>query len=244
MNDTENPVKKVEKKIERVKSCIQGLDELMEGGFPKDSTILITGGPGAGKSTFCSQFIVKGASEYKEPGVYISLEEDPDRMIKNLELSFGWPVSELVNKKLIFFTRAELYDFNKLKLMIEDYVDKFSASRLVIDPSTVIGMFFEKDLDIRKSILELDKILKRLGCTVLMTCEVPEGRKGISAFGVEEFTVDGIIILYYRREGDVFTRALTIRKMRATKHDTGIHPIEITRDGIIVYPTERVFQEI
>lgn len=224
--------------IERTKSGIKGLDELISGGFPKESTIMITGGPGTGKTTFSLNYLINGALDYKETGVYISLEEEPTRIINNIKSSFSWPVEELIRKKLLKFVRAELYDFDKLKIMIEDEVDAMKAKRLVIDPTTIVSLFFEKPLEIRRSILDLDRIVKKLGCTSLLVCEVPEGTKGISSFGVEEFVADGIIIMYYIANGR-FTRALSIRKMRATRHDIGLHPIEITRDGIIVYPTER-----
>ena len=231
----------VVEKIERVRSGIPGLDELIEGGFPKNSIILVTGGPGTGKTILTSQFIIKGAEKYKEPGIFISLEEEPERMITNFESSFNWPIRKLIKKKLVTIIRAELYDFAKLKLMIEEQVEKLNAKRLVLDPATVIGMFFERELEIRRALLELNRLLKRLNCTSLLTCEVPEGKGGLSAFGIEEFTSDGIIVLHCFKEGNVFTRALSVRKMRATNHDMGIHPIRITSDGMVVYSTEQVF---
>jgi len=224
--------------VERTKSGIKGLDELISGGFPRESTILITGGPGTGKTTFTLNYLINGALDYKEKGVYVSLEEEPARIINNIKSSFSWPVEELIKKKMLKFVRAELYDFDKLKIMIEDEVDAMKAKRLVIDPTTIISLFFEKPFEVRRNILELDRIVKKLGCTSLLVCEMPEGTKGISAFGVEEFVADGIIIMYYIEDGR-FTRALSVRKMRATRHDIGLHPIEITKDGIVVYPAER-----
>lgn len=222
-------------KIERVKSGITGLDELISGGFPKGSTILVTGGPGTGKTTLCLNFLIAGALKYKETGVYLSLEEDPVRMIQNIRASFSWPVEELIKKNIIKIVRAEIYDFDKLRMLIEDEVDSIGAKRLVIDPTTVLSLYFEKPLEIRRGILDLDKMLKKLSCTSMFTSDIPEGRGGISSFGVEEFIADGIIILYYIQRKNILIRALTVRKMRATKHDTGIHPIEIVKDGIIVY---------
>lgn len=222
----------------RVKSGIQGLDELLSGGFPPSSTILVTGSAGTGKTTICLNYLVQGALTYNEPGLYISLEEDPDRIIWNAKTSFSWPIEDLVKKKLLKFVRTEVYDFDKLRMLIEDEVDSIGAKRIVIDPTTVLSLYFERPLEIRRGILDLDKMLKKIGCTSFLTSEVAEGASGISAFGIEEFTSDGIIILYYVRMENVFIRALTIRKMRATKHDTGIHPIEITKDGIVVYPSK------
>jgi len=170
------------------------------------------------------------------------LEEEPERVLSNIKSSFSWPIDELIKKNMIKIVKAEIYDFDKLKILIEDEVDALKAKRLVIDPTTIISLYFEKPLEIRRSIFDLDRAVKKLGCTTLMTSEVSEGTAGISAFGVEEFVTDGIIILFYYT-GKGFakaSRAISIRKMRSTKHDTGIHPIEITRDGIVVYPSEKV----
>ncbi len=229
----------MERKIERVKSGIRGLDELIQGGFPKGSTILVSGGPGTGKTIFSLQFLVQGAAKYNEPGVYISLEEDPERIIEYTSVVFNWPIKRLIKKEKLVMIKSEIFDFEKFKSLIETHVEKINAQRLVIDPITVISLFFERPLQIRRSLLALDKLLKKLGCTTIITCEIPEGHRSISSFGIEEFTSDGIIVLYYFPKG--FPRALAIRKMRATAHDTGIHPFEIKEEGIVVYPSEKIF---
>ncbi|MEM7825205.1 MAG: ATPase domain-containing protein, partial [Candidatus Aenigmatarchaeota archaeon] len=97
-----------------------------------------------------------------------------------------------------------------------------------------------KPLDIRRGILDLDRMLKKMGCTSMLTSEVQDGGVNMLSFGVEEFTSDGIIIMYFIHKKNIFIRALTVRKMRATKHDTGIHPLEITKNGIVVYPNELI----
>ncbi|HKZ45531.1 MAG TPA: ATPase domain-containing protein, partial [archaeon] len=106
--------------VERVKTGVKGFDELISGGFPKESTIMIAGGPGTGKTTFSLNYLVKGALDYKESGVYVSLEEEPSRIISNTKSVFSWPIDELIKRKTLKFVRAELYDFEKLKIMIED----------------------------------------------------------------------------------------------------------------------------
>ena len=226
-------------RIERVSSGIPGLDELIEGGFPKGSTILVSGGPGTGKTIFSLQFLVNGALKYGESGVYISLEEDTKRMIHYMGSIFNWPLKELMKKKKLVMIKSDIFEFEKFKILIENNVEMINAQRLVIDPITVISLFFERPLEIRRSLLDLDRLLKKLECTTLITCEIPEGRKAISSFGIEEFTSDGIIVLSFISES--FPRALQVRKMRATNHDTGVHPFEIKKTGIVLYPLERIF---
>ncbi|MCS7106263.1 MAG: hypothetical protein NZ942_03035 [Candidatus Aenigmarchaeota archaeon] len=227
--------------VERVKTGIPGLDDLINGGFPQSSTILLSGVAGAGKTIFCLQFIYNGAYVYNEPGVYISLEEEPERIINYAAEGFNWNFKDLVERKMVSFVSAEMYSFEKLRDLIETEVTKLKAKRLVIDPSTILGLYFEKVLQVRKSILDLTKLVKRLGCTTILVSEIEEGSGKISSLGVEEFIVDGIIILYYIKEAGFYTRGLCVRKMRATDHDSGLHPIQITKNGIVVFPKEQIF---
>ncbi|MEM5882734.1 MAG: ATPase domain-containing protein [Candidatus Aenigmatarchaeota archaeon] len=227
--------------VERIKTGIPGLDDLIAGGFPQSSTILLSGVAGAGKTIFCLQFIYNGAYVYNEPGVYISLEEEPERLISYAAEEFNWNFKELIEKKMVSFVSAEMYSFEKLRDLIETEVIRLRAKRLVIDPSTILGLYFEKALQVRKSILDLTRLVKRLGCTTILVSEIEEGSGKISGLGVEEFVVDGIIILYYIKEAGFYTRGLCVRKMRATDHDSGIHPIQITRNGLVVFPKEQIF---
>ncbi|MEM5794479.1 MAG: ATPase domain-containing protein [Candidatus Aenigmatarchaeota archaeon] len=227
--------------VERIKTGIPGLDDLIGGGFPQSSTILLSGVAGAGKTIFCLQFIYNGAYVYNEPGVYISLEEEPERLISYAVEEFNWNFKELIEKKMVSFVSAEMYSFEKLRDLIETEVTKLKAKRLVIDPSTILGLYFEKALQVRKSILDLTRLVKRLGCTTILVSEIEEGSGKISGLGVEEFVADGIIILYYIKEAGFYTRGLCVRKMRATDHDSGVHPIQITKNGLVVFPKEQIF---
>ncbi|MEM5853548.1 MAG: ATPase domain-containing protein [Candidatus Aenigmatarchaeota archaeon] len=227
--------------IERAPTGIKGLDVLLKGGFPKWSTILISGTPGTGKTILSIQFLVNGVLMYKEKGIYISLEEDVKRIKRYMFTTFGWPLEKLEKKGELLLIKSDIYDFEIFKNLIETNVEKIEAERIVIDPLTVISLFFEKPLEIRRSLLELDKLLKKLNCTTLLTCEIPEGTNAISSFGIEEFTCDGIILLSYFP--GLSPRGITIRKMRATNHATEIYPFEIkARKGIVVYPKEKLFK--
>ncbi len=231
---------KQQEDIKRVKTGIEGLDDLMEGGIPEDSVILLTGTCGTGKSTFAMQFLVEGAMN-NEPGVYVSLEESIEGTLKEMKL-FGWDVDEMVKNKMLLIVQPELYNFDALMTTIENAVDKVKAKRLVIDSASIIGMYFEEEFKVRKALLDLSHMLKKLGCTTMFISEVKEASEGLSPHGVEEYVVDGVIVLYYIKKGNLYMRAISIRKMRSTDHSTKIHPIEIhSPGGIVVYSGEELF---
>ena len=229
--------------VERVKTGIRGLDELIEGGLPEKSIILLTGSTGTGKTIFALNFLVEGALN-GEPGVYISLQESPQENINQMKL-FGWPIEKLIHEKKILIIQPELYNFDSLLSVIEDSVEKIKAKRLVIDSASIIGLYFENPYKVRKSLLDLGQLFKRLGCTTLAIDEIKENETTLSAFGVEEFVADGVIVLYYMKRGNLYIRAMTIRKMRSTNHSQKVHPMEIRRPGgVLIYPFEEVFGEV
>jgi len=197
----------------------------------------LSGTCGTGKSIFGMEFLVKGAMK-GEPGVYVSLEETIEETINQMKF-FGWPVDELIKEKKLLIIQPELYNFNTLLSSIEDSILKINASRLVIDSISIIGMYFERLFEIRKSLIILNHLIKNLGCTTIAISEINEGKKELSPNGVEEFVSDGVIVLYYVKRGSSFSRSITIRKMRSTDHSTKIHPVEISKSkGIIVYHRE------
>jgi len=225
--------------IEIVPTGIEGLDELLKGGLPSGSTTLVSGSPGSGKTILSLQFLVNCAIR-GENGLYISLEEDVERMKEYLSVAFKWPLEELIKKGRLLMLKSDIYDFEKFKDLIETNVEKMKIKRLVIDPITVLSLFFESPFQIRRSLLELDHMLKKLKCTSLLTCEIPEGSQAISSFGIEEFTCDGIILLFYKIGAP---RGIVIRKMRLIEHDRDVHPFEIkAKKGIVVYPNQKLLK--
>ena len=229
--------------IKRLKTGIPGFDEIVGGGLPDSSVIMISGGAGTGKTTFSIQYLYEGA-KIGESGVYISLEEDPKRIIRDMAL-FGWDLEKYIKEKKLLIIRPEMYKWENLLKTVENSIRQINAKRVVIDSITLIELFFKDKYEIRKKILALNRLLKGLNCTTLLITEIEEQSHQLSTSGIEEYIADGVIVLYYTRKGSVFSRAVTIRKMRSTSHRSKIHPLQInTPGGILIFPSEEVFEEI
>jgi KaiC/GvpD/RAD55 family RecA-like ATPase len=218
-------------KVERVKTGIKGFDSLIDGGFPNNALILVSGTCGTGKSLFGMNFLVEGALK-GEPGVYVSLEESPEENIRQMK-SFDWPVDDLIKQRKLLIIQPTLYNYEALLTKIEDAVNMIGAKRLVLDSLSIIGMYFENVYKVRKSVLELSALLKRLECTTIAIDET-EKEEDLSAFHVEEFVVDGLILMYFSRSDGKFLRYIGIRKMRSTNHSHKLHHFEIKSPGGVV----------
>ena len=229
----------------RVPTGIPGLDELVEGGFLEGASILVSGGSGTGKTILATQYIYKGAEQYGEPGVYITMEEGATNLWWNMK-SFRWNLTKYEQDGLIKIYRIGMIEpadfakrFDDEIDRIKKMVDDMNAKRLVIDSTTAFAMWMGGEAQVRYSLFKLSDELKELKCTTIMTCETLGERDQFSRFGVEEFVSDGVIALYFMPP----QRAMFVRKMRGTSHDQKIHPYTITNKGIEVLPKEEVLWE-
>lgn len=223
------------RKIQPIPTGVPGLDDILGGGLPLQSTVLLSGPAGSGKTILSMQFLYDGITNFNEPGVYITFEQSVDKVLRDLSV-FSWDLRSAIDKKMLAIMPIEIYKFDSVLSTIENSVEKYSAKRVVVDSSTVFGYFFESLYQTRKGLLELDKLLKKLKCTAILTNELEEGKPGISSFGIEEFTADGIILLDYSKTGSRYVRTVTVRKMRGIKHSNEVHQCEITDDGVIIHP--------
>ncbi|MFA6049552.1 MAG: ATPase domain-containing protein [Candidatus Micrarchaeia archaeon] len=250
--------------MDRTKSGIYGLDELIEGGVPKKRNLLIAGACGTGKSILSMQFAYRGAVEYDEPSVYVTFDEMPDKLRQDM-LNFGWNIKEAEAKGLMAIVDATSaragmpseeqhammpgqLDIERVIIEVLGICRNIGAKRLVIDSIPAMSFQLEKQSEIRRTILKLAYIVSRSGLTSIMTTEIPEQSFGsgqsmmFSKYEVEEYIADGVILLNFLGVGTGATRTLYIRKMRGTKHSLEIHPMEITEKGIVVKKIEDVFK--
>lgn len=233
--------------LNKARSGIDGFDELVKGGLPREKSVLITGGTGTGKSTFAMQFVYKGAKVYDEPGIYVTMEESVSSILKNAS-TYGWDVEGLQKRERIAFIdvspavngQLRRIDAADLYSSVSTLWKKIGAKRIVIDPITVFGMQVDNVMQLRQDLLRFSSLLKQLDATVLFVTEIPEDSQALSRYGVEEFISDGVVVLYYSRVGGLRVRGIEVRKMRGTSHKEGTFPLKIGETGLVVYPSGKI----
>lgn len=227
-------------KKERVATGIKGLDKLMGGGFRRDSTNLILGGTGTGKTIFAVQFIVNGIEKYNEPGVYVSYEEEKDEIFETM-LQFGWDLAKYEKQGRFIYIQVTPEQLERVVLTgrgsIIEAIEKINAKRLVIDSITAFVLLSKDELTKMEQTLRLFRMIAEWGCTALVISEREAIEEHPSSDAIE-YEVDGIILLYHKIKGGVRTRSLEVLKLRDMKHEERIFPIEITKEGIVVHKAE------
>ncbi len=221
----------------RISTGITGLDPLMEGGFIKGASILVTGGAGTGKTIFGLQFLWEGLKR-GEPGVYITLEEDVEDIREDAR-RFGWDFSEYEKKNLFRIVYYDPLQVNEMGINVVDDIGRINAQRVVVDSVSIVGMMLSNEMQVRKKLISLINSVKRTGATSVLISEVLDSdEKGLSRFGVEEFVVDGVISMNYFGIGEGISRSLMIRKMRRTNQGTNAYPLRIREKGMEVESEE------
>src|SRR6202158_1608055 len=232
------------KTLPKASTGIQGFDEITGGGLPRGRPTLVSGGAGSGKTLFGLQFLVRGATQYSEPGVLISFEESIPDLTKNVA-SLGFDLDRLVADKKLFvdhvsITRNELgetgeYDLDGLFIRIADAVQRVGARRVVLD--TIEALFGELPNPgiLRAEIRRLFNWLKQKGLTTVITAERDQPAR-LTRHGIEEFVSDCVILLDHRIREEISTRRLRIVKYRGSTHGTNEYPFLIDDQGISVLP--------
>ncbi len=237
--------------IERVKTGIPGLDELIEGGFPRGDTILIAGKAGTGKSILATQFVYRGAVDYKEAGVLVTLEEPP-HLIKRNMLRFGMNLERLEKDGMlaivdlspskpspVMIEEYPSFDLSGLEAIILNRVRKLNAKRVVIDTISIMAYKFKSRDILREEFFKLCAHITTAGATLLLTSEIPAQDTGLGVFDIEAFLASGVIVLYNEKISDTSrSRSIEVLKLRGSKHSSRIHSMRITDEGIRVWPGE------
>jgi len=222
---------------------IQGLDEITGGGLPKGRPTLICGSAGCGKTLLGMEFLVHGATEYGEPGVFISFEESVEELTQNVT-SLGWNLEQLIaEKKLnidcLYIEPSEIqetgeYDLEGLFIRLSYAIDSIGAKRVVLDTIEVLFGSLSNTGIVRAELRRLFRWLKTKGVTAIITGE--RGDNSLTRQGIEEYVSDCVIRLDQRVYEELSTRRLQIFKYRGSQHGSNEYPFLIEENGISVLP--------
>jgi len=233
---TKKASKGASKKINRISTGIPGLDPLIKGGFVAGSTNLIAGGTGTGKTIFCMQFLMEGLRN-GEKCLFVTLEESPGDILEDAAV-FGWDFGKYVDKKQLYLEYMDPFDLTSMTKGIISDLKRHKLSRVVIDSTSAMGLYFKDPFEVRKQLFKVLSALKNSGATTVITAESP-GNSALTRFGVEEFVTDGVIIMRSLGVTGELGKSLTIKKMRRTGHDENIHPLKVTSQGLKVFPASK-----
>ena len=227
------------------KSCtgIKGLDEISGGGLPKGRTTIVCGGPGCGKTMLGIEFLVRGATEFNEPGVLLAFEETPQEMARNVA-SLGFDLNGLVERKKLFFEYVYIepseieeagdYDLEGLFVRLQNAIETVGAKRVLLDTVEAIFSGFKNIGVLRAEIRRLFRWLKDRGMTTMVTAERGEGT--LTRHGLEEYVSDCVILLDHRISEQTSTRRMRIVKYRGSSHGSDEYPFLIDEQGVSVLP--------
>lgn len=246
--------------MRKIPTGVVGLDRMLGGGFPENSTIIVAGGPGSGKTILCTQFLMRGVLN-GEDALFLSLGETKDRIQRNIE-AFGWDLGQIVFinpvektarrepgprldsvlgstiPKTEHVTETDvIINLPSVTRLISSSL-KSNTKRIVIDSLSTLKMFYGDEVKKRRMLFRLMEFLIDSGCTCLLTSETTE-----DAPSLENYISDGVIKMHTFIENGRKRRAIEIQKMRGTGFDEDMRPLKITNVGIEVY-NEELFTEL
>jgi circadian clock protein KaiC len=222
---------------------IQGLDEITGGGLPKGRPTLVCGGAGCGKTLLAMEFLVRGATEFNEPGVFMTFEEAAQDLTQNVA-SLGFDLKDLVARKkivvdFVYIERSEIeesgeYDLEGLFIRLGAAIASIGAKRVVLDTIESLFAGLPNPLILRAELRRLFRWLKDKGVTAIITGERGDGM--LTRQGLEEYVSDCVIVLDHRVSEQTSSRRLRVVKYRGSTHGTNEYPFLIDANGISVLP--------
>ncbi len=233
-------------KFKKISSGISGFDRIAHDGLPEGRTTLVSGTSGSGKTVFAAQFLYAGCIDYNQNGVFVTFEETPDDISRNMK-GFGWDIHKLVKENQWAFVDASpdetdqvevgQYDLGAFLARIEYAIKKVGAKRVAIDSVSALFTHFQDPGIIRRELYKLASRMKKLNITCIMTAERPVEDGSISRYGVEEFVSDNVILLHNRlNPRGERERTVEILKFRGSTHDSEEAPLIVSSIGMSIYP--------
>ncbi len=243
-NKIKNKKESSKRSLNKIKTGVPGLDNLIEGGFEKKSSNVIVGGSGSGKTIFAIQFLIEGMKK-GEKCLYVTFEEKKDQFYRHIK-EFGWDLEKYEKEGLFTFLE---YTPIKVKTMldegggaIESTILREKISRIAIDSITSFILLFDKELERREAALMLFGMISDWDCTSLLTLEEDPLKSSVFTSKAVEFESDSIILMYYIQHKGERTRYLEILKMRGADHSRKIHEFKVDKNGL--YITKKTINEI
>ena len=229
--------------LEKAPTGVKGLDEITNGGLPKGRPSLVTGAAGSGKTLMAMEFLVHGAADYNEPGVFMAFEETAEELVKNVK-SLGFDLNRLSEEKkvsidYVYIERSEIeetgeYDLDGLFVRLGYAIDSIGAKRVVLDTIEVLFASLPNEGILRAELRRPFRWLKDKGVTTIITGE--RGTDMLTRHGLEEYVADCVILLDHRITEQISTRRLRVVKYRGSSHGTNEYPFLIGDRGISVLP--------
>jgi circadian clock protein KaiC len=237
--------------VEKLTTGIPGFDLIAAGGLPIHRTTLVAGTAGSGKSVFAAQFLAEGIKSHNESGVFVTFEEPPEDIRRNM-VSLGWDISQWEAEGKWIFVDASphyddelvvtgTYDLGAFLVRLQYAIGKVKASRVAIDSVGAIFSQFQETRIIRLELLRIATIMKQMQVTTVMTTEREQEYGNIARFGVEEFVADNVVILRNGLDEQIRHRTIEILKFRGTYHHKGEYPFTVVpEEGLVVVPLSAI----
>jgi circadian clock protein KaiC len=227
----------------KIRTGIPGFDLIVDGGLKEGKTIVLSGESGSGKSTFGMQFLHNGASDFEEPGIFVTLTQSPQELISDFE-GYGWDIQKLVDEEKILIIDArpfkmddemfesellcetEPFPFTHLTQLILQGIKKIGAKRLVVDSLSVLSMQYGNQFNTRQGIQKMIHALDEKKCTSIFISENLDSRTP-----PEWYAASGIVILNHVQKTNTMERSIQVIKMRGTKHSEQTYSIRFNENG-------------
>lgn len=229
--------------LAKSRTGINGLDDITGGGLPKARPTLVSGSAGSGKTLMALEFLVRGATLFDEPGVFMAFEETEHELIKNVA-SLGFDLKKLIEEKKLYIDyvhieRSEIeetgeYDLEGLFIRLNQAIEAVGAKRIALDTLESLFSGFSDTGILRAELRRLFRWLKAKGVTAIITAE--RGENALTRHSLEEYVSDCVILLEHVERNHIYTRRLRIVKYRGTKHETNDFPFLIDDEGISILP--------